>query len=315
MRILITGGFGYLGGRIAQSLVDQGYQVVLGSRREQAVPDWQPKAEVVRLDWDDKSSLKNSCKNIDVVIQAAGMNAQESAEDPVAALEFNGAATAKLVQATVSAGVTKFIYFSTAHVYASPLAGDINEESCLTNRHPYATSHVAGESAVLYQSDISDNFTGIVLRLSNGIGAPTHKDANCWMLAVNDFCRQVVEDGEIVVNSSSEVERDFVPISLLCKSTHTMINDVAIDSGVINIASSKTVSLQEITDIIKERTELLFGFSPEVIFKKNVGFSLDQSNDKKLFISNNKLKKTVEVEINLVDEIDQLLLRCKEWFG
>ena len=315
MRVLIIGGYGYLGGRIAQSLVDQGFQVVLGSRREQSAPDWLPKSEVIKLDWDDQASLKNSCKNIDIIIHAAGMNAQECVEDPVAAFEFNGVTTAKLVQASVSAGVTKFIYLSTAHVYSSPLEGEIDEESCLTNRHPYATSHVAGENAILYQSDVSGDFTGIVLRLSNGIGAPTHKDTNCWMLAVNDFCRQVVEEGKIVVNSSSEVVRDFVSISLLCKSIHTMIDDVGTDSGVINVASSNTVSLQEITDVIKERTEMLFGFSPEVTFKNSVDFILDQSNDKKLFISNNKLKKIVEVEINLVDEIDKLLLKCKEWFG
>jgi UDP-glucose 4-epimerase len=315
MRVLITGGFGYLGGRIAKNLVDQGFQIVLGSRNEQAAPDWLPKVEIVRIDWDDQSSLENICKNIDVVVHTAGMNAQECAEDPVAALEFNGIATGRLVQASVSVGVTKFIYLSTAHVYSYPLMGEIDEESCLTNRHPYATSHVAGENAVLYQSDVSSDFAGIVLRLSNGIGVPAHKYTNCWMLAVNDFCKQVVENGKIVVNSSSKVERDFVPISLLCNSIHTMIDDVEVNSGIINIASSNTVSLQEITNIIKERTELLFGFSVEVMFKNKSGFSLDSSNSKKLFISNHKLKETVEVEIKLVGEIDQLLLMCRKWFG
>ena len=144
---------------------------------------------------------------------------------------------------------------------------------------------------------------------------PAHKYTNCWMLAVNDFCKQVVENGKIVVNSSSKVERDFVPISLLCNSIHTMIDDVEVNSGIINIASSNTVSLQEITNIIKERTELLFGFSVEVMFKNKSGFSLDSSNSKKLFISNHKLKETVEVEIKLVGEIDQLLLMCRKWFG
>jgi len=315
MRVLITGGFGYLGGRIAQSLVDQEFQVVLGTRREQSVPGWLPKAEVVRLDWGDQSNLKNCCKNIDVVIHAAGMNAQECAEDPVAALEFNGVATGKLVQASVSAGVTKFIHLSTVHVYSSPLAGKIDEESCLTNRHPYATSHAAGENAVLYQSAVSDGFTGIVIRLSNGIGAPTHKGANCWMLAVNDFCRQVVEDEKIVVNSLGEVERDFVAISLLCKSIFKIIENTEMGGGIINVASSNTVSLQVITDIIKERAELLLGILPEVIFNNEIRSMIDPSNRKKLFISNEKLEEIVEIDMKIVNEIDQLLLMCAKWFG
>ena len=112
MKILVTGGFGYLGGRVAQSLVAQGYKVVLGSRREQSVPDWLSESEVVRIDWDNQSSLKNVCKNINVVIHTAGMNAHDCALDPVGAIEFNGVATAKLVQATVAVGVKKFIYLS-----------------------------------------------------------------------------------------------------------------------------------------------------------------------------------------------------------
>jgi nucleoside-diphosphate-sugar epimerase len=84
---------------------------------------------------------------------------------------------------------------------------------------------------------------------------PTHKHAKCWMLAVSDFCRQIVEEEIIIVNSTSEVERDFVPTSLICKSINSIIEDNDIDSRVINIASSNTESLQEITDIIKERAE------------------------------------------------------------
>ena len=54
MRALITGGFGYLGGRIAQALCDAGVNVVLGSRKEQKVPDWLPQATTVKLEWDDQ---------------------------------------------------------------------------------------------------------------------------------------------------------------------------------------------------------------------------------------------------------------------
>jgi UDP-glucose 4-epimerase len=311
LKILVTGGFGYLGGRVAQSLVGQGYKVVLGSRREQSVPDWLSEAEVVRTDWDNLSSLKNICKNINVVIHTAGMNAQDCALDPVGAIEFNGVATTKLVQATVAVGVKKFIYLSTAHVYASPLVGEIDEESCLTNKHPYATSHVAGENAVLYQSNISDNFTGIVLRLSNGIGAPSHKYANCWMLAVNDFCRQVVENGKIMVNSPREVERDFVPISLICEIINSFVSQKKTESCVINVSSSTTTSLQEMTDMIRGRAKLILGFEPEVVFKCKE--ELDKAP--KLSISNIKLKEIVVSENNTEEEIDRLLITCNKWLS
>ena len=77
------------------------------------------------------------------------MNSQDCANDPVAALEFNGVATTRLVSAALSSGVKKFIYLSTAHIYSSPLVGKISEETYPKNFHPYATSHLAGEMAVL----------------------------------------------------------------------------------------------------------------------------------------------------------------------
>ena len=82
-----------------------------------------PQSEVVKLIWDDKDALTEACRNVDTVIHAAGMNAQDCTKDPVAALEFNGVATARLVEATCKAGVNQLIYLSTAHVYSNPLQG------------------------------------------------------------------------------------------------------------------------------------------------------------------------------------------------
>ena len=139
MRILITGGLGLIGGRLGQHLHQAGHQVILGSRNTCNPPDWLPQAEVAETDWKVDSSLEQICNGVDVLIHAAGMNAQDCVADPVAALEFNGLATARLLASAICAGVKRFIYLSTAHVYASPLVGTINEDTCPRNLHPYAT--------------------------------------------------------------------------------------------------------------------------------------------------------------------------------
>ena len=73
MRVLITGGFGYLGGRIAQALCDVGVNVVLGSRKDQKVPNWLPQATTAKLVWNNQEDLQSVCEQVDVVIHAAGM--------------------------------------------------------------------------------------------------------------------------------------------------------------------------------------------------------------------------------------------------
>ena len=310
MRILVTGGFGYLGGRIAQSLSSEGHKIVLGSRKKQYSPKWLPDAEVVQIEWDNSECLFDICFKVDVIVHAAGMNSQDSLLDPEGAIKSNGKSTEKLVQASIDAKVFKFIYLSTAHVYCSPLHGKITEESPLLNKHPYASSHSIGEDALIFHSKTAKNFEGIVLRLSNGVGVPANRNANCWMLAVNDFCRQAMESGVIEINSPSGVERDFFPITLLCDTINSIVCLDKTNKNIINVSSSKTKSLQEIIEIITNRTEKLFGFKPEIVFKNKDLIS----NKPALKISNNKLSEIVQIEDSLELEIDQLLLKCKEWF-
>ena len=309
MRILITGGFGYLGGRISQSLEAKGHHIVLGSRKDNTLPEWLPNAEVFKLDWNNNDSLESACQNVEIVIHTAGMNAKDCARYPKQAIEFNGKTTERLVQASQKANVSQFIYLSTAHVYKSPLIGEITEDTYLENMHPYATSHVAGENAVLSQSG-ENNFKGIVLRLSNGVGSPMHSKANCWMLVVNDFCRQVVESGKIIINSNRYIERDFVPISLLCNSIDSIINHDRGDISIINISSSQTISLGEIANLIKKRAKLILNLNPEILYK-----DIEKLKNKSNFcIVNNKLKKLINPEISLEQEIDLLLINCSKWF-
>ena len=264
LRVLITGGFGYMGGRVAQYLADQGHQIVLASRKK-STPEWLSQAEVVQLRWNDEDVLTELCKDINAVIHCAGINAQDCASDPIAALEFNGLATARLVQAGKKAGVTKFIYLSTAHVYRFPLVGRIDENTCPRNLHPYATSHLAGENAVLYSSETGADLSGVVLRLSNVVGAPVHKDVDCWMLVANDLCRQVVTTGKMLIRSSGKQARDFVSMKFVCD----LISKILIApnhqyQSIINVGSSKSITIKELARMIQTACQSLFAFRPPI---------------------------------------------------
>ena len=106
-----------------------------------------------------------------------------------------------------------------------------------------------------------------------------------------------------------------MPISLLCNFINNIINNSKIDSSIINVSSSKAISLQDIIDIIIDQTELILGFVPKVVFKGGD----DVVSNKKLFISNEKMKNLMGVEMkvqdDLINEIKQLLVNCKKWYG
>lgn len=313
MRILITGGLGFVGGRLAAHLHQAGHQIVLGTRGVKSPPDWLPQAKVVRVIWDDGSALEQSCRGLDVVIQAAGMNAQDCAADPVAAFEFNGLATARLLAAAIRAGVPRFIYLSTAHVYASPLVGKITEETCPRNLHPYATSHLAGEYAVLGASQ-RGQIQGLVLRMSNAFGAPMHKEVNCWMLLVNDLCRQAVQTRKLVLQTSGRQQRDFVGMSEVCRVAEHLAscNGDALLSGVFNVGTGVSQSVLEMAQLIHRRCHHVLGFEPSLQQPEG---ELNEQYAMLSYQLDNLAKISVNVRQNNAEEIDRLLEFCQASFS
>jgi UDP-glucose 4-epimerase len=198
-------------------------------------------------------------------VHLAGMNTQDCAADPVGALTVNGVASGRLMQAAVHCGVKRLIYLSTAHVYASPLTGIITEATCPTNLHPYATSHRAGEDLVLAGKQ-NGEIESIVARLSNAFGAPAHKDANCWMLLVNDLCRQAATTQKLVLRTSGLQRRNFITISETCRAISHFLSIPAskIGDGLFNVGSAWSPTILEMTERIAERVELATGSRPEI---------------------------------------------------
>lgn len=298
---------------MAQHLQQVGHTIILGSRKASKPPEWLPQAEVAQTEWNDGISMEQICAGVDVVIHAAGMNAQDCAADPVAALKFNGLATARLVSAACRAGVKRFIYLSTAHVYASPLVGTITEETCPLNLHPYATSHLAGENAVLGASQ-GGQIEGIVLRLSNAFGFPTHKDVNCWMLLVNDLCRQAVQIGKMILHSTGSQQRDFIALTEICRIAGNLVaRDFVFNAPVVfNLGSGRAQTVIDMAQFIQQRCKLVMGFEPEL---QRPVTGADERHEILEYRSDRLTKMGISVGLDNSIEIDSLLAFCHEYFN
>jgi UDP-glucose 4-epimerase len=310
MRILITGGFGFLGGRLADHLAHAKHQIVLGSRNPCSTHDWVPQADVVQIEWKNDSTLERCCHGVDVVIHAAGMNAQECSADPVSALAFNGVATARLVSSASRAGVKKFIYLSTAHIYSSPLVGTITEETFPRNLHPYATSHLAGEHAVLGASKRGE-IHGIVLRLSNAFGSPMHKDVNCWLLLVNDLCKQAVLMRKLELHTNGLQQRDFVSMTEVCGVVESLVNGDGESTklSIFNVGAGKSQSVLEMANLIQQRCIQVLGFEPELNRKQG---GLDEKHRTLTYRTDSLNSLGISYKsLDNIAEIDRLLQFCR----
>ena len=302
--VLITGGSGYLGGRISTYLEQLGYQVRIGKSVKSD-------SNGFPIDFTDDHSIDSACDGISSIIHLAAMNAQSCSANPEEALLVNSLGTFKLLKAAKKNKVSKFLYFSTAHVYGSPLIGEINEELLPRPLHPYSITHRVAEDYVMgeaYQQGLS----ATVFRLTNAVGSPITPQANCWMLVANDFCRQVVTSGSIKVYSNKFLQRDFIPISSICSVVSSSLDSNVLDGEIVNLSSGAAITLQSLVIMIVDRSEVVLGFRPRINF---LGNSIE-TDTSELIISNSKLSNLgFKVDSNLSDEIDQLLLNCNKWFS
>lgn len=314
-KVLITGGLGYVGARVAESLSNNSdLHLCLGTRCAQiVVPEWLRNGGVVQMDLESKESLVSACEGAKYVIHLAAPNEIDSAEDPERALTINGHGTLRLLRAAEKADVERFIYFSTAHVYGAPLEGRITEETVPRPVHPYAIGHHVAEDFVLSAHD-SGSLTGIVLRLSNGFGAPNSSYANRWTLIVNDLCQQAVINGKLVLHSSGLHQRDFITLEDVGKAVSHFLDlpRSMCGDGLFNLGGECSMRIIDLTELVASRCVDVLGFSPAIRRAKSTG----EEVLKDLEYNIDKAKATgFVITGNTNEEIDSTLSFCNRTFG
>jgi len=308
-RILITGGNGYIGGRLA-SFLDKDYDVILGARGKIKSPELSHLTSV-KMDWDSEKSLDAACQGVDVIVHTAAMNSQESHLDPTAAFSVNTIATSRLLQSAKKNKVARFIYLSTSHVYGKELEGIVSESSQISAFDPYASSHKAAEDLVLYEN-FNNGIEGVIIRLSNAFGFPMHASVNCWDLLVPNLCLQGVEFNSLRLKSSGVQLINFVTISDVVRSIRHLfsIKVEQFDTPVFNIGG-KGMSVLSMTKLVVDRFSKLKGKTLKIY--RPCSHETEKIN--RFTYSTRMIENTGFVALNNMDEeIDHLINFCYKSF-
>ena len=182
MRILVTGGAGYIGSHTCVELLDAGHRVVvvdnLCNSKEEALRRVTEitgcELDFVRADLRDRKALRALFRDhdFDAVVHFAGLKAVgESTRIPLTYYENNVGGTLSLCQAMADAGVKRIVFSSSATVYGDPASVPIREDLATTATNPYGRSKLFIEEILrdLYASDHAWNVA--LLRYFNPVGA------------------------------------------------------------------------------------------------------------------------------------------------
>lgn len=260
MKVLVTGGRGYVGGRVCAALSSAGHDVVVGVRmRQTAEMPGGPSVACFDVTSEEETGRALSATSPDAVVHLAALNEIDALRDPQHAYRVNCDGTFNLLAAAARAGARRLIYVSTFHVYGG-LEGRITEESPTASAHPYATTHRAAEDIARYFARYQGVSTAS-LRLSNGYGAPMRPEVDRWTLAINDFCRQAVVSGSIVLATAGGQHRDFISLHDVGRAIlHALASPGVIGDGeVFNLGGRRSMSIREAADLVARIATRMLG--------------------------------------------------------
>ena len=149
MKVLVTGGAGYIGSVTSRELVSQGHDVVIFDNLSYGHKQTLPKqASFVKADLLDKSSILKTIKKerIEAVVHFAGFTAVgESVKEPLKYIQNNLIGGFYLLEAMKECGVNKIIFSSSAAVYGDPNSVPIKEDADMKPTSPY------GETKLIFE--------------------------------------------------------------------------------------------------------------------------------------------------------------------
>lgn len=196
------------------------------------------------------------------VVHLAGHNEVIARQEPARSTQETTAMAEAVRDAAVRSGVCRVVYVSSVHVYGEHLqpGAVITESLPPAPTSPYAEARRACEE-VLDAADVET----VVLRLTNAVGAPADPRVDRWTLVANDLCRHAVLDRTMVLHSSGQQWRDFIPLADACRLVLDALDEEVVPAGTYNLASGTSCTIRALAGLVQERVHRSCGWIPELV--------------------------------------------------
>ena len=257
MKVVVTGGAGFIGSAIARALLARGDEVVafdnLLTGFKENVPD---DAELIEGDLRALDDVRSAFAGADAVVhQAALRSVPKSVDDPLLSASCNITGTLNALIAAEENGVKRLVYASSSSVYGGVDEGLNREDMTPNPLSPYAASKLAGEQYCKVWSHLKDIET-VSLRYFNVYGPGQHPESK-YSAVFPAFISALLAKRSPEVHWTGEQSRSFTFIDDVVAANLSALDASASVSGqVFNIGGDRSTSVNEVLRSIADAMDV-----------------------------------------------------------
>ncbi len=253
MKILLTGGAGFIGSHIAEAYLAAGHEVHvvdnLSTGRRSHVPTGATlhefdihSRELERVFQDVAPEVVNH--------HAAQASVKVSSGDPVHDLEVNGAGTARIAQLAAQHGVRKMIYSSSGGtVYGDPQSLPVTEQHPIGPLSPYGLSkHIGEQYLALFAK--THGLVSTVLRYGNAFGPRQDPYGEAGVVSI--FSALMLDHKQCTIDGDGEQRKDYLYVGDVARANVLALD--AADGETLNIGTGQGTSVNEIFRTLQAAT-------------------------------------------------------------
>jgi len=258
MKILVTGGAGFIGSHIVDALLEKGHQVKI---YDVDAPRYNQECDYIKADVLDLNRLIQESKDYDVIYHlAAEADVNRFFNSPYYSNLITSCSTINVLEAARINNISRVLLASTEWVYGSPKGNEdeiITEETSITNNpdHIYTSSKIAAEMFCKnYKRLYGVNYT--IMRFGIPFGERAREST-----VTPIFLNRILNDEEITIHGDGSQTRQFIYVKELAKGCVACLHKNA-ENQIINLEGKERISVLDIVrnleDILKKKARIKF---------------------------------------------------------